>query len=416
MINKITKVSITVLTVCFILDISYAFGISKIDKKVYLGYDVFKESYVDLGNIKNVGVVINHTSSIVSIDNNTNIISSNISGENLKIRKIFTPEHGLNNAYQAGDKVPGSSDYNIPIISLYGNQLKPNIDDFKDLDAIIFDIQDIGSRYYTYVSTMTDVMRACAKSNISFIVFDRPNPLGGFVSGPLLDIEFSSFVGMHSIPIRHGMTIGELAYMINEEGWLEESLKVNLNVIKMSGWHRGMYYDDTELEFIPPSPNIPDLNTAVMYSGICLFEGTNISEGRGTNSPFMKIGAPWIDSEKLFKQIKKQKFRGIKFQLTEFIPRSIHGKSINPKYLSEKCYGISFSIKNKRKVKPIEIAMFILEFIAKNHEEDFSFYENNFIDKLYGSDVLRNSINSKKSVNAIIQEWKPFINKEYLLY
>ena len=125
MINKITKVSITVLTVCFILDINYAFGIPKIDKKVYLGYDVFKESYVDLGNIKNVGVVINHTSSIVSIDNNTNIISSNISGENLKIRKIFTPEHGLNNAYQAGDKVPGSSDYNIPIISLYGNQLKP---------------------------------------------------------------------------------------------------------------------------------------------------------------------------------------------------------------------------------------------------------------------------------------------------
>ena len=147
-----------------------------------------------------------------------------------------------------------------------------------------------------------------------------------------------------------------------------------------------------------------------------MFEGTNISEGRGTENPFMKIGAPWIDSEKLLKQIKKQKFRGVKFQLAEFIPQSIPGKSINPKYLSEKCYGISFIIKNKRRVKPIEIAMFILESIAKNHEEDFSFYENNFIDKLYGSDVLRNSINSKKGINAIIQEWKPFINKEYLLY
>ena len=416
MINKITKVSITVLTVCFILDISYAFGIPKIDKKVYLGYDVFKESYVDLGNIKNVGVVINHTSSIVYIDNNTNIISSNISGENLKIRKIFTPEHGLNNAYQAGDKVPGSSDYNIPIISLYGNQLKPNIDDFKDLDAIIFDIQDIGSRYYTYVSTMTDVMRACAKSNISFIVFDRPNPLGGFASGPILDTEFSSFVGMHPIPIRHGMTIGELAYMINEEGWLEESLKVNLNVIKMSGWHRGMYYDDTELEFIPPSPNIPDLNTAVMYSGICLFEGTNISEGRGTDSPFMKIGAPWIDAKKLLRQLKKKKFKGVRFKSDAFTPQSIPGKSINPKYLSEKCYGIRFIIKDKKKIKPIEIALFILESLAANHKEDFSFDENNFIDKLYGSDILRNSINSKKSVNEIIQEWKPFINEQYLLY
>ncbi len=414
MLNKITKISITVLLVCFLLDISYAS--KRLHKKVYLGYDVFKEMYVDLGNIRNVGVVINHTSSIVSINNNTNIIISNISGENLKIRKIFTPEHGLNNAYQAGDKVPGSSDYNIPIISLYGNQSEPKLSDLKDLDAIIFDIQDIGSRYYTYVSTMTEVMQACAKSNISFIVFDRPNPLGGFVSGPLLDIEFSSFVGMHPIPIRHGMTIGELAYMINEEGWLEESLKVDLNVIKMLGWYREMYFDDTELEFIPPSPNIPDLNTAVMYSGICLFEGTNISEGRGTESPFMKIGAPWIDSEKLLKQIKKQKFRGVKFQLAEFIPQSIPGKSINPKYLSEKCYGISFIIKNKRRVKPIEIAMFILDSIAKNHEEDFSFYENNFIDKLYGSDVLRNSINSKKGINAIIQEWKPFINKEYLLY
>ena len=400
--------------ICFLLDINYAS--KRLDKKVYLGYDVFKEMYVDLGNIRNVGVVINHTSSIVSIDNNKNIITSNMSGENLKIRKIFTPEHGLNNAYQAGDKVPGSSDYNIPIISLYGNQSEPKISDLKDLDAIIFDIQDIGSRYYTYVSTMTDVMRACAKSNISFIVFDRPNPLSGFVRGPLLDIEFSSFVGMHPIPIRHGMTIGELAYMINEEGWLEESLKVNLNVIKMSGWNRKMYYDDTELEFIPPSPNIPDLNTAVMYSGICLFEGTNISEGRGTDSPFMKIGAPWIDSEKLLKQINKQKFKGIDIQLSEFIPQSIPGKAINPKYLSEKCYGIRFIIKDKKKVKPIEIALFILETIATNHKDDFSFDENNFIDKLYGSDILRNSINSKKNVNKIIQEWKPFNNEKYLLY
>jgi len=386
------------------------------NKSVYLGYDVFKEKYNQFADIKNIGVVINHTSSIVSIDSSKNIITSNLSDTHLNIKRIFTPEHGLNNLYQAGEKVPGSNDYNIPIISLYGKNSQPEINDIKNLDAVIFDIQDIGSRYYTYVSTMTEVMNVCAKADVPFIVFDRPNPLGGIVSGPLLDVGFSSFVGMHPIPIRHGMTIGELAYMINHEGWLENSLKTRLYIIKMFGWNRDLLYHETGLQFIPPSPNIPDLDTAIMYSGMCLFEGTNISEGRGTDAPFMKIGAPWVDSEKLLKQLNRQYYEGVEFKLCTFTPQSIAGKSINPKYLSEKCYGIHFIIKDKKKIKPIEIAMFILESIAANHKDDFSFDKNNFIDKLYGSDILRNSINSKKNINEIIQEWNPFNNEKYLLY
>ena len=385
-----------------------------ISKKVIPGYENFLDNQKHFPNFNNVGLVINHTSGIIKINQVMNKIDVNI--ENMNANIIFTPEHGLLNSFQAGEKVDDVGSYNIPVISLYGENRKPKMEQLENLDAVIFDIQDIGSRYYTYVSTMTEVMNACIKANIPFVVLDRPNPIGGAINGPLLDLNFSSFVGMHPIPIRHGMTIGELAYMINNEGWLENGLKVPLYVVKMTGWNREMFYNETGMNFIPPSPNIPDLNTAIMYAGMCLFEGTNISEGRGTDNPFMKIGAPWIDSKKLLIHIKKQKFEGVEFVLSTFIPQSIPGKSINPKYLSEKCYGIQFIIIDKKKIKPIEIALFIIDFISKNHKENFSFDKNNFIDNLYGSDILRKSINSKKTIDKIIEEWKPFNNEKYLLY
>ncbi len=334
----------------------------------------------------------------------------------MKLRKIFTPEHGLNNLYQAGAKIKNNDEYNIPIISLYGKNRSPDIEDLINLDALIFDMQDIGSRYYTYVSTMTEVMNACAKANIPLIVLDRPNPISGFVNGPLLDKQFSSFVGMHPIPARHGMTIGEIAYMINEEGWLKDNKKIDLYIYKMCGWEREMYYDQTGFEFIPPSPNIPDLSTAIMYSGMCLIEGTNISEGRGTVKPFLQIGSPWINSEKLLSFLEKQNFNGIAFQLSEFTPENIPSKSINPKYLNEKCYGVEFIITDKKKVRPIEVALHIIDYLSKNHEDKFSFNLNNFIDKLYGSDDLRKTIFEKQNIKEIIKKWRPFINKEYLLY
>ncbi len=361
-------------------------------------------------------MVINYTSDIVVINDEEKIISSTLSNTPLKIRKIFTPEHGLNNMFQAGEIIENNDEYNIPIISLYGKNRSPKVEDLLNLDALVFDIQDIGSRYYTYVSTMTEVMNACAKANIPLIVLDRPNPISGFVNGPLLSKEFSSFVGMHPIPTRHGMTIGELSYMINNEAWLDGKESISLYVYKMYGWDREMYYDETGFDFIPPSPNIPDLYTAIMYSGMCLLEGTNISEGRGTEKPFMQIGAPWIDAEKLLFFLEKQNFSGINFKLVEFIPQNIPSKSINPKYLNKKCYGISFIIIDKTKVRPIEIVLSVIDFVNSYHSDQFSFNGNNFIDKLYGSDILSKTILENKSIKEVIRNWETFNNKDYLLY
>ena len=272
--------------------------------------------------------------------------------ENINTKVIFTPEHGLSSNYEAGEHILNDNSYNIPIVSLYGNSFTPDTAYLSNLDAIIFDIQDIWSRYYTYVSTMTYMMKMCAELGIKFYVLDRPNPISGINNGPILDKNFSSFVGMHEIQIRHGMTIGELAYMINEEDWLSDEKKVDLYIIKMQGWNRSMYYDETGLLFNPPSPNIPDLETAILYSGLCLIEGTNLSEGRGTEFPFKQIGAPWLDASALLKQLNTYNHNGIKVEEVSFTPKSIPGKSKFPKYENVTCEGIKISILIKIKQNP----------------------------------------------------------------
>lgn len=396
----------------------------KIDKKnnndrLYLGFDVFNEIYSDFPDIKNIAVVVNHTSSLVSIDEENHNILSNLSHTHIKIVKIFTPEHGLKNIYQAGQRIDGDDTYNIPIISLYGRTFKLAIEDLEGLDAVIFDIQDIGSRYYTYVSTMTEVMNACAKAKIPLIIFDRPNPLGGKISGPVLNLKYSSFVGMHQIPIRHGMTIGELSYMINELNWLEDNLRANLKIVKMNGWNRNMYFEETNLNWIPPSPNIPNNITALVYNGMCLIEGTNLSEGRGTEMPFMQFGAPWLDSRKIIKLLNKRKLDGVSFKKVNFTPTdfSYH------KYYNEKCNGVKIVVHDKILYHPLKTAIEILEIVQNVHPDRFKFLENNFIDKLYGSDKLRKCILSDDNqLGDLYEDWVLEENKfktdsmRFLLY
>jgi len=365
--------------------------------------------------LHNIGIVANHTSEIININNNLQTLEIDFI-EDANVRVIFTPEHGMEGNYQAGEKILNNESYNIPVVSLYGKNKKPNDSYIKDLDAVFFDIQDIGSRYYTYVSTMTHVMEACARNQVSFYVLDRPNPLSGRVEGPLLDDQYKSFVGMHVIPSRHGMTIGELAFMINEKQWLENQKKVKLYIVKMQGWNREMYFDDTSLIWIDPSPNIPNLETSLLYNGMCLIEGTNISEGRGTNSPFKIIGAPWIDSNKLIKDLKSKNFKGVEFKEISFIPKSIAGKSSNPKYMNTRCSGVEFIIKDKEEIFPLEIAVNLLDILYKNHPKNFKFINDNFIDKLYGSDKLRLSIINNHDITSLIQSWRGDTYEQFLLY
>jgi uncharacterized protein YbbC (DUF1343 family) len=268
------------------------------------------------------------------------------------------------------------------------------------LDVLIFDMQDIGVRYYTYISTLTLTMEAGAGKGIPVIVLDRLNPLGRDIKGPILDIEFASFVGMHPIPVRHGMTIGELATMINEEGWLSGGVKANLKVIQYEGKPKK---DDQIAAFTPPpSPNMPNRKTALNYAGLCLLEGTTLSEGRGTDMPFKVLGAPFIDSKKLLEAMLPFLHQNDVMDTVSFIPRSLLGKSAHPKYQDELCHGLKVT----RLKNPINWTIHLFETLNSLYPDKFKFLESNFVDKLYGSNILRLTINKGENASQLIARWQ----------
>ena len=355
----------------------------KYEHQVQTGLDVLINEKLEIIKGKKVGLVTNHTGVDRSGKPNYEIL---MLLSDVDLQAIFAPEHGFFGNVSRGQKVDDLKQDGLPVIySLYGKTDKPTPDMFEGLDVIIYDIQDIGARFYTYISTLGLVMEAAAEADIPVIVLDRPNPLNGItIEGPVLDINYKSFVGMYPIPIRYLLTIGELAKMIIGEKWIEHVPK--LTVIEMAGWERTMYYDDTGLSWISPSPNIPDLETAILYPGMCLFEGTNVSEGRGTNYPFQYIGAPWIDSSKIIKAIEGKHIPGVVFEPISFIPISIPGKSLKPKFENEKCYGIKIILIEKKIYKSVDTAVQLLKIIQELYPEKFQW--NDFIYKLWGNGMI----------------------------
>jgi len=273
---------------------------------------------------------------------------------NVKLVALFAPEHGIRGQAEAGAKIPSTIDKatSARVYSLYGEIRKPTAAMLKDLDALVFDLQDVGARFYTYISTLSLAMEAAAENGVAFYVLDRPNPIGGdMVEGPVLDVAHKSFVGIQPIALRHGMTVGELAFMFNEEGWLSKGIRCDLHVIKMvgsagnsgaagaGGWRRNMLYEDTGLKWVPPSPNMPAPTTALLYPGTGLLEATKFSEGRGTDEPFERVGAPWADSETLIAELRDF-VPALWLRPTDFIPLSKPGKSANPKFKGTACHGV----------------------------------------------------------------------------
>ena len=281
------------------------------------------------------------------------------------------------------------------------------------LDVMVFDIQDVGTRIYTYVATMAYCMQACVDKGIEFIVLDRPNPINGVdMEGPILEYPaFSSFVGLYPIPVRHGMTIGELANLFNDRFFPK---KVDLKVIPMNGWSRSMWYDQTGLPWIPPSPNITSLQTATVYPGQVFLEGTNISEGRGTTKPFELFGAPWIKSQELVRQLNKFSLPGVKFQEVRFTPSY-------SKFEGKLCSGAQIHVQEREVYHPFLTTLHIIKTIRAMCPQQFEFHKEYF-DKIIGSDTIRQAIEQETKIEEIVSKYNAQLDgfknlgKAYLLY
>lgn len=360
--------------------------------------DVYKDLLVG----KRIGIVANHTSRVAD----KHLVDVLLENE-LVIKKIFSPEHGFRGTADAGEKVESYIDEKtkLPVFSLYGKNRKPKSTDLEDLDVILFDIQDVGVRFYTYISTLHYVMEACAENNVELIVLDRPNPNAHYIDGPVLKDEFRGFVGMHNIPVIYGMTIGELAQMINGESWLEGSVKANLKVIPCQNYSHQTMYDLP----IKPSPNLPNLRSILLYPSLCFFEGTNVSVGRGTNSQFQVLGSPILGNSKDY----------------NFKPQSNPGSKY-PKHENKICWGDDFRNQSIDSLysnsRQLDISLLIEYYKLFQDQQEPFFLENNFIDKLAGTNKLRLSILNGVSESEIRSSWQSdledfkLIREKYLLY
>ncbi|MDA9555042.1 DUF1343 domain-containing protein [Pelobium sp.] len=397
--QKLNRLLPLLLLSLFALNCSFAQSQRKgISNQILTGADQ-TEKYIPLLKGKRVGLVINQTAEI----NGVSLVDS-LKNLGINIKAIFGPEHGFRGDADAGEKVGNYVDAKteFQVISLYGAKQAPSKEDLQDIDLMIFDIQDVGARFYTYTITLTKVMQACADNHVPLLILDRPNPNGNLIDGPILDEKFKSGVGMHPIPISHGLTIAEFAKMVNGEKWLKNGIQCDLRIVKLANYNHSKEY----ILPVKPSPNLPNNLSIYLYPSICLFEGTVISQGRGTYFPFQVLGHPLLKG---------------KYDFT-FTPKSISGMSKNPPLENQLCYGIDFrkmDIENLRNQKQLNIKL-LIDLYQQYPDKDHFF--NAFFNKLAGNDVLMQQIKDGKSESEIRTSWKKGLDdyklkrKKYLLY
>ncbi len=364
------------------------------------------EKYLPLLKGKRVGMVVNPTSIIGKETTVDSLLKVGV-----KIQKIFGPEHGFRGNASAGVHVNDDVDAKtgIKAVSLYGKHSTPTAEDLADIDIMIFDIQDVGVRFYTYINTLQHVMEACAVNNKEVLILDRPNPNGYLIDGPILDPQFKSGIGIQPIPIAHGLTVGEYAQMLNGEGWLKDKVKCKINIIKVANYNHDMEYTLP----VKPSPNLNTQQSIMLYPATCLFEGTYLNHGRGTMFPFTVVGAPYLKG---------------KFDFS-FTPKSIKGMSETPLFQDQVCYGLdlrNYDIAKLRKAKAINLSWIIELYKASPKKADFFnsklSKEMGTIERLVGVADFRQQIIEGKSEAEIRASWQPGLNayktmrKKYLLY
>ena len=358
---------------------------------VLTGLDVLLEKKIALITGKAIALVTNQTGiDRYGIPNYKRLLAL----DDINLKVIFSPEHGLFG--EADEEITYDKKIaELPeVFSLYGTVRKPTPEMLQGIDLIIYDIQDIGARFYTYISTLGLVMEAAAELQIPVLVLDRPNPIrSDIVEGPLLDLNYQSFVGKYPIPIRYGWTVGELAQKIVAEQWIPAA--PSLSVVSMEGWYASLWYDETKLPWVKPSPNIPNVGTALIYPGMCLLEGTNVSEGRGTEHPFKWFGAPWIDGKILSQELNKLHLPGVIFVPKSFTPISIPGVADKPKYEDQLCDGIEIRVITRNKYQSLNVGVSVLKKLQELYPEDIVFKENR-LNRLWGSDTLLKELQKKK--------------------
>jgi uncharacterized protein YbbC (DUF1343 family) len=390
---------------------------------VRTGAQVLADQDFDRLSGQRVGLIVNHTARIDTV----HLIDALHAAPDVTLAALFGPEHGLRGTADAGEKISDGVDdrTGAPVYSLYGQTRKPTPKMLDGLDVLVFDIQDVGARFYTYISTMGLAMQAAAEADLPFVVLDRPNPLGGaLVSGFVLEPAQTSFVGQYPIPVMHGMTVGELAQMIQGEGWLSGLEELDLTVVPVEGWQRGQLWPATGLPWIPPSPNIPDVETAFVYPGTCFFEATGASEGRGTREPFRLLGAPWADGQALVDTLTARTLPGVRFTPAPFTPESIEGMASNPKLEGVPLGGIRLHVVDPSAYRPVATGIHVLHaFYHQAQRAGEAFITRpDWMDKLAGTERLREMLTAGATPEAIVAAWQAEVDAfaqrrtPYLLY
>jgi len=380
------------------------------------GITVLFEKHMDLVRGKRIGLIANPTSLDSQFDSDIELFRAH---PEVKLVALYGPEHGVRGNAQAGQFVPFyfDEDYQLPVFSLYGQSEKPppdmltNIDEYmrsfdtrhtgktpqtgmlQSVDVMVFDMQDVGTRVYTYIATMAYAMQACADAGIPFIVLDRPNPINGVaMEGPILEYpKYSSFIGLYPIPLRHGMTVGELAQLFNAE-FLQK--KAKLTVVPVENWTRNEWFDETSLPWVMPSPNLPTLDSATVYPGQVLLEGTDLSEGRGTTRPFEIFGAPWIDGFVLAKKLNELNLPGVKFRETWFTPTF-------SKFQGKLCGGCQLHVTDRNKYQPIATTLAELQMVKQLYGDKLEFHASYF-DKVMGTASVREALERGEPAKKIV--------------
>ncbi len=384
--------------------------------RVKLGNEMFVKNFSSELQGKSLGLVINHSSVLPP---GKSLVQA-LLDKGQKIQAIFSPEHGFSGTVEAGTEVKDSRLKDIIIYSLYEENKKPTPEQTQGIDAFVYDIQDVGIRFYTYITTLKYVLEAAAEAQIPVYVLDRPNPTGGdIIEGPLMRPEYESFIGALPIPVRYGLTPGELAMMMKGEGWVPR--EVDLHVVRMKNWRRAYFWEDTGLPWIAPSPNIPSPETAIIYPASSLLGNLKLNEGRGTPYPFLQFGAPWLDASALIKELNGGEQFGIELEAIYYTPRSLPGKALHPLYENKMCQGIRVRFLQKEKFFSLRFSYAIIKALKNQQQYKFT-APPRYLNMIFGNNLLSHYIEGKisyeKLISQVEEEEKQFrqMRLKYLLY